>query len=67
MTFDKFCVVAPLLHSQEAPADAVSTTVPPEQNVVGPFAVTAAAGTGFTTTPVPDEVVDQPFVVTVTL
>ena len=30
------CVVAPLLHNQDAPADAVNVTLPPAQNVVGP-------------------------------
>ena len=62
------CVVAPLLHNQDAPADAVSTTDPPVQNVVGPPAVIVAAGNGFTVTAVAADVAEQPAaLVTVTV
>lgn len=44
------CVVAPLLHNHDVPADAVSITEPPAQNVVGPPAVIVAVGNGFTIT-----------------
>ena len=44
------CVVAPLLHNQDAPADAVSITEPPLQNVTGPPAVIVAVGNGLTVT-----------------
>ena len=44
------CVVAPVLHNQDAPADAVSVTEPPLQNVNGPPAVMLAAGNGLTVT-----------------
>lgn len=53
-------VVAPLLHNQELPADAVSTTLSFEQKVVLPFAVIVAAGMGFTVTTVAAEVPVQP-------
>lgn len=36
------CVVAPLFHKYDAPADAVSTTLPPVHNDVGPLADTVA-------------------------
>lgn len=62
------CVVAPLLHNQEDPAEAVSTTLFPEQKVVGPPAVIFAAGTGFTVTVVGAEVpVHPPVCVTTTV
>ena len=41
-------VVAPVLHNQDEPADAVSVTEPPAQNVVGPPAEMVAVGNGFT-------------------
>jgi hypothetical protein len=44
------CVVAPVLHNQYAPAEAVSVTEPPVQNVSGLPAVMIAAGNGFTAT-----------------
>ena len=44
------CVTAPELQSHELPADAVSVTEPPLQNVVGPPAVIVAAGKAFTVT-----------------
>ena len=44
------CVVAPVLHNQDAPADAVSVTDPPLQNVSGLPAVMVAAGNGLTVT-----------------
>lgn len=45
------CVVAPFDHRYEAEAGAVSVTLPPVQNVVGPDAVTTGvAGTGLTVT-----------------
>ena len=42
------CVVAPVFHKYEFPADAVSTTEPPLQKELTPFVVMVAAGTGFT-------------------
>ena len=36
------CVVAPFDHAFPVEAEEVKTTVPPEQNVVGPFGVIAA-------------------------
>jgi hypothetical protein len=42
------CVVAPVLHKYEDPELAVNTTEPPWQKVVGPLAVTTAAGSEFT-------------------
>ena len=44
------CVVAPLFHSHDKPAEAVNVTEPPAQNVVGPPAVMFAAGKVFTVT-----------------
>ena len=45
------CVVAPFDHKYEADAGAVSVTLPPEQNVVGPDGVmTGVGGTGLTVT-----------------
>ena len=44
------CVVAPVLHNHDAPAEAVSVTEAPEQNVSGPPAVMVAAGNGLTVT-----------------
>lgn len=43
-------VIALVDHRYEFPGDAVSTTEPPEQNVVGPLAVMVAVGTGLTVT-----------------
>ena len=54
------CVVAPLLHNQDAPADAVSVTEPPLQNVSGPPAVMVAAGNGLTVTPVAADTAEHP-------
>ena len=54
------CVVAPLLHNQDAPADAVSTTLLPWQNAVGPLASTVAVGLAFTTTFTGADVLEQP-------
>ncbi len=42
------CVVAPFDHEYADPSLAVSVTLPPEQNVVGPVAVIVATGCGFT-------------------
>lgn len=53
-------VVALLLHKYVFPPDAVSVTLPPEQKVVGPPAVIAGAGTGFTETFVIVEVLMHP-------
>ena len=53
------CVVAPLLHNQDAPADAVSVTEPPLQNVTGPPAVIVAVGNAFTVTTVAADVAEQ--------
>ena len=44
------CVVAPGLHTQDTPAEAVNVTEPPAQNVVGPLGVMVATGNGFTVT-----------------
>ena len=60
------CVVAPLLHNQELPAEAVNTTLNPWQKVVAPPAAMLAVGAGFTTTVVDGEVFTQVPVVTVT-
>ena len=54
------CVVAPLLHNHELPAEAVKATVLPWQNVVGPPAVIFAAGIGLTVTVVAGELLTQP-------
>ena len=43
-------VVAPLLQSHDVPLLAVSVTLPPAQNVVGPLGVMFAAGVGSTLT-----------------
>jgi hypothetical protein len=62
------CVVAPFDQRYELPLDAVSVTLPPAQNVVGPLAVMAALGSGLTVTVVAAEVALQAFAfVTVTL
>ena len=53
------CVVAPLLHNQDEPAEAVNVTEPPAQKVVGPPAVMLADGNGFTVTTVAAEVAEQ--------
>ena len=42
------CVVAPLLHNQDEPAEAFNTTEPPAQNVVGPPAAIVAVGNAYT-------------------
>jgi hypothetical protein len=42
------CVVAPVDHRYDVPADAVSVTLPPLQKVVGPLAVMVAVGAGLT-------------------
>jgi hypothetical protein len=61
-------VVAPVDHAYVSPAGAVSVTLPPSQNVVGPEAVIVVSGSGRTTTVVADEPLLQPFAfVTVTL
>ena len=63
------CVVAPVDHKLPEAADEVSTTLPPEQNVVGPPGVMVGAdGIGFTVTVTPAEAGDvQPLVVCVTV
>jgi ribonuclease PH len=43
-------VVAPFDQRYDAPADAVSVTLPPAQNVVAPLAVIAATGGSMTVT-----------------
>src|SRR5258708_2929341 len=53
-------VVAPLDQRYEEPADAVSVTEPPAQNVVGPPAVIVAVGLALTVTAVGAEVALQP-------
>ena len=54
------CVVVPLLHKYELPADAVNVTEPPAQNVVDPFAEIVGVGKGFTVTTVATEDAEQP-------
>ena len=54
------CVVAPLLHNHDAPAEAVNVTEPPAQNVVGPPGVMVAVGNGFTVTTVAADVAEHP-------
>jgi hypothetical protein len=63
------CVVAPVDQRYDEPAEAVSVTEPPAQNVVEPLAVTTGiAGAAFTVTAVAAEVALQPLAfVTVTL
>jgi len=61
-------VVAPVDHTHDEPALAVSVTEPPAQNVVGPEGVIVAAGSAFTITAVGVLVALQPFAfVTMTL
>jgi hypothetical protein len=61
-------VAAPFDQRYDEPLDAVSVTLPPAQNVVGPPAVMVAAGPGLTVTVVAADVALQPFAsVTVTL
>ena len=61
-------VVAPLDQRYDTAGEDVSTTLPPAQKVVGPPAVIAGVGSGFTVTAVDVEVPEQPFAsVTVTL
>ena len=54
-------VVAPFDQTYETPPDAVRRTVPPWQNVVGPFGVMTGVGAGLTVTDVAAEVALQPF------
>ena len=55
------CVVAPFDHRYELiPAGAESVTLPPVQNVVGPFGVMTGDGAGLTATVVGCEVPVQP-------
>ena len=62
------CVVAPFDQRYDELADAVSVTLPPAQNVVGPPAVMLAPGFAFAVTTVGVDVALQPFAsVTVTL
>jgi len=61
------CVVAPLLQAYDAAEDDVSVTEPPAQNVVGPPAVIAGAGSGLTVTLAGADVALQPAFVTVTV
>jgi hypothetical protein len=53
-------VVSPVDQRYEEPADAVSVTDPPSQNVVAPEGVIVAVGRGLTVTVVADEVALQP-------
>ena len=48
-----------MLHNQDIPADAVSVTEPPLQNVSGPPALMVADGNAFTVTTVAAEVAEQ--------
>jgi hypothetical protein len=50
-----------VLHSHDVPALAVSVTLPPAQNVVGPPAEIVATGAGFTVTVTGALVAEQPF------
>jgi hypothetical protein len=60
--------VAPVDQRYDEPADAVSVTEPPSQNVVSPKAVIVGVAALFTVTLVADDVALQPFAsVTVTL
>ena len=62
------CVVAPVDQRYDVPLDAVSVTLPPAQNVVGPPAVMLAVGFAFAVTAAGDDVALHPFAfVTVTL
>jgi len=62
------CVVAPFDQRYDAPLDAVSVTLPPAQNVVGPPGVIVALGSALTVTLVGADAAPQPFAfVTVTL
>jgi hypothetical protein len=62
------CVVAPVDQRYDDALDAVSVTLPPAQNVVGPPAVMFAAGFALAVTTVGDDVALHPFAfVTVTL
>ena len=54
-------VVAPLDHRYDDPLEAVSVTLPPAQNVVGPPAAIVAVGLAFTVTTVAALVALQPF------
>ena len=68
VTFMLWVVCPPGAHSHAVPALAVSVTLPPEQNVVGPPGVMVAVGSGFTVTVVGADVAEQLFpLVTVTL
>lgn len=58
------CVVAPVLHSHDAPAEAVRSTLLPVQKLVGPLAVIVGV---LTVTVVAEEVPVQPLVVTATV
>ena len=62
-------VVAPVFQRyDEKPAGAVSVTLPPAQNVVGPEGVTVGAGSGLTVTATGVDCVEQKFAsLTVTL
>ncbi len=62
------CVVAPFDQRYDEALLAVSVTLPPAQNVVGPPAVIVAAGLALTVTAIGEDVALQPFAfVTVTL
>jgi hypothetical protein len=54
-------VVAPVDQRYDVPLDAVSVTLPPAQNVVGPPTVIVAVGIALTVTAVGDDVALQPF------
>ena len=55
------CVMEPFDHEYDVPGLAVSVTLPPAQNVVGPDAVMLAVGVVVTVTVVGAEVAEQPF------
>jgi len=59
-------VVAPVDQRYETPPEAVSVTLPPAQNVVGPLGVIVAVGFAFTTSVVEPAADVQPLTVTVT-
>ena len=59
--------MAPFDQEYVDPAEAVSVTLPPAQNVVGPDALIVAAGSGLTVTVVAGETYWQAALVTMTL
>ena len=54
-------VVAPVLHNQLFPVEAVRVTDPPAQNVVGPALLMVGVGNELTVMVVGDDVAEHPF------